>query len=276
MIFQNNKILNVTDISSYLYCPRKFYLKKVKGLKDPPTKPMIEGRIRHEVLEKFSKNEQNLLENFTQPLTKDQIITQFQNLLNNHIEIIFEKDSILIKQFSISPRELYQKIQIQMKNDIQLRAQTIENTMKKGFLGKDLFKNLTPKYISEMPLYSETLGLKGRADRVALDREKQTIIPFELKTRPIEKVWPSDEIQLTAYAMLLEEKYQTKIPFGILESGDVKHEVLITEQNKEKIRNIIEQIKKLLLNENADPMFPSSFSKCQTCSFKQECEDLNQ
>ena len=50
------KLLNVTDLSSYLYCPRQFYIKKIFNLREPPSQPMIKGKIKHEIIEKFSKN----------------------------------------------------------------------------------------------------------------------------------------------------------------------------------------------------------------------------
>ena len=266
-------MLNVTDLSSYLYCPRKFYLQKIKGIKLPPTKPMIEGLIRHEVVEKFANNEKYIILNFTQKLEKQDIVNSFQNLLNNLNEIIIEKHKPTINRFAISSKELIKKINIQMRNDFQLRAIAISNTMDKGFLSSELWTNLKPKYISEMRLKSEKLGLKGRADRVMIADE--TIIPFELKTRAVEKIYPSDEIQLTSYAMLLEEKYNTKIPLAILESGNTKHELTITNENKNKVIELIKEINNLIeQSEQANPKFPNSFSKCQGCELEEECANL--
>ena len=271
-------MLNVTDLSSYLYCPRKFYLQKIKGIRTPPTKPMIEGLIRHEVIEKFANNEKYIILNFTQKLEKQDIVNSFQNLLNNLNEIIIEKHRPKINQFSISPRELIKKINLQMQNDFQLRANAISNTMQGGFLGAELWANLKPKYFSEMRLASEKLGLKGRADRVMIADE--TIIPFELKTREAEKIYPSDEIQLTAYAMLLEEKYNQPIPLAILESGNTKHELTITQENKNKVIELIKEINELIRKSTSqtgyrpNPKFPSSFAKCQICELGEECENL--
>lgn len=267
-------MLNVTDLSSYLYCPRKFYLKKVLGLKEPPTKPMIEGKIRHEVREKFSNKEKQIIESFTEQIGQNQIISTFQEILNNLSEIIFEKNSPLIKEFSISKNELNKKIKTSMENEIILRSEAIKKTIDKGFFGKDLYKKLTPKYISEMRIFSEKIGLKGRADRVMIS--ENTIIPFELKTRQQDQIYPSDEIQITSYAMLLEEKYNKPIPIGILEAGNTKHEIKITSEMKTKVTDLINEINNLLKQENPNPKFPSNFSKCQLCKWTEKCEEIEE
>ncbi len=266
-------LLNVTDLSSYLYCPRKFYLQKINGLRQPPTKPMIEGLIRHQVLENFGNNEERLFENLeliNQTLSSEKIHKHYQELLQKIIHPIFQKNIKSIKAFQIDINELLKKIKKQMNKEIQLRIKAIENTLRKGFTGKALWENLTPKYFSEYRLESEALGLKGRADRLMIADE--TILPFELKTREIEKIYPSDEIQLTAYAMMLEEKFNKPIPIAILESGDKTHEIAITKEAKQKVFDLINEVNTLL--ETGKPKFPSSFSKCQSCFFEEACGSL--
>ncbi len=263
----DKKTWNVTDLSSYLYCPRKFYLEKIQGLRQPPNRLMIEGRIRHEVLEQFSNNERMVVEQL-ETLTKKEIVSSYKEFLEKIIKQVFLKNGNFIYQFKIDEKELKEKITDAMENEIELRLKSILETAKRGFKGPEIWKHLSPKYISELKLYSETLGLKGRADRVMVDF--QEVIPFELKTRAIQKVWPSDEIQLAAYTMLLEEKYDKKIPYGILEAGNKRHRVKIDAELKKKVLDTIEKMNELKVN----PEYPSSFAKCQSCVWKKECDDL--
>ena len=273
---EKNPILNVTDLSSYLYCPRKFYINKVLGLREPANKQMIEGRIRHEILEKFFNHEKRIVESFKIPSSKKQIIKKFQELLENLMDIIFAKNQEQINDFSISKKELRDKINSSMEKEISLRAESIEQTIERGFLGESLWENLSPKYLSELPLYSENLGLKGRADRVLISEEG--IIPFELKTREIEKIWPSDEIQITAYAMLLEEKHNKQIPLGIIEAGNKKHEIKITIETKKKVTDLIKEIRQVLddsiKEQKNNVKYPPSFSKCQSCPWEETCKEI--
>ena len=57
-------------------------------------------------------------------------------------------------------------------------------------------------------------------------------MPFELKSRE-ERIFPSDEMQLTAYAMLLEHMYHQKIPIGIVEVGNKRQEIEISEDKRQ-------------------------------------------
>ena len=262
-------MINVTDLSMYLYCPRKFFLEKIKGLRSPPSKQMIEGKIRHEVLEAFSNNEKDFVLSLEQ-INKNKVLANFHNFLFDISSSVLSKNLHLIKSFSINKGEITEKIINSMKNDIQLRAESIENTMAQGFLRQELWENLNPKYISEMPIQSESLGLRGRIDRLMI--LGKTIIPFELKTREIEKIYDSDEIQLTAYAMLLEEHYNIKIPIAILEAGNKKHELAITEENKQKVIDLIKEVNELKNQKTAK--FPSNFAKCQSCFFQKQCEEF--
>ncbi len=263
----SNKLIPVTYLTSYLYCPRKFYLEKIKRLPQPPTKQMIEGRIHHEIRQAFSNNEKDLILTLTKHAD---IENEFQKLLNELIHLSFAENTKLIRTFSISTSELKSKIIRAMNQDIELRIHAIKQTIQQGFIGPELWFNLKPKYISEHSLSSENLGLKGRVDRVMI--EGDTIIPFELKTRGVTKIFPSDEIQITAYAMLLEEHYKKSIPLGILEAGNKTHEIPITEENKIKVLQLIEEIKNITEN----PPYPSNFAKCQSCPWQIQCESLGQ
>lgn len=265
------KILSVTELSSYIYCPRKFFLERIKGIRKPATQPMIEGSIRHKVVEEFANNEKNFV--ITLPiLSKEKIIERFNDLLENLISNIFSNNYQLIQKHKINHKELREKIKTALKNDIELRAESLAKSIQ-NFQGVELWKNLSPKYISEVPVYSENLGLKGRIDRLMISDE--SIIPYELKTRESNKIWPSDEAQLTAYAMLTQEKYNKEIPLAILEAGNTKHELLIKPEMKAHVKQLVREIQCLYEQEAKAPQFPDSFAKCRACSHKDECDKLN-
>jgi len=122
-----------------------------------------------------------------------------------------------------------------------------------------------------MKVESDLIGLRGRVDRVLFSRKDNSVIPFELKSRE-DNIFHSDEIQLTAYAMLLEEKYLQKINRGFIEVGNNKKEIPITEEN----RNEVMQITDLIRNIETNPIPPilSNFNKCRYCDFQEECSKL--
>jgi len=250
-----------------MYCPVKYYLQKVVGIRKPPTKVMIEGKIRHEVMEIFSKNEPALVQEFTKPLPSKEITLSYLSLLSEVIKQTFSYEYDQMRKFMVSPNSLRENIIVGLNQEIILRAKAVEHTMSLGFLGKELWQNLEPKYYSEFFIESPSMELKGKIDRVMLS--KNSIVPFELKTRPVDKIYDTDEIQLTAYAMLLEEYFKQPIPTGIIESGNIRHTPDIKEEKKQKVLSLIKEIHDL-----EKPVFPKSFAKCQNCDFKEECDNL--
>jgi CRISPR-associated protein Cas4 len=263
------KLLTVTDLSMYLYCPRKFFLEKIKGIKKPVSNVMIEGRIRHEILEEFANREKDFVESL-EKMDKEMLIKIYSQFLNNIINKNFVKNRASIYAFKISSEALNMKVLKAMENDILLRVNSVDNWMQKGFSGRELWDNLTPKYLSEFAITSEILGLKGKIDRVMIS---ENIVPFELKTREIQRVFDSDELQLTAYAMLLEEKFDRKIPLGIIEAGNKKHEIAINDKTKQKVVDLIKEVNNLF-SEQKIPAFPSNFGKCNVCNLREECDNL--
>jgi len=262
---EKEKILNVTDLTKYLYCQRQFYLEKVEGIKKPVTKEMIEGRIRHEVLELFSKNEKEVIN--TMRIATD-IEKNYLEFLRKLVILILRDNKNVIDEFKIDEGQLTEKIESQIKREIKLRVNPIKNAIEKGFEKEDIWNNLEPKFLSEFSICSESLGLKGRIDRILIEKEK--MIPFELKTRKIERVFESDELQLVAYAMLVEDYSDQVVEFGIVESGEIRFQIDINDQKRKKVIEIIKEIRG-----GISKKFPSNFSKCEKCSYREECDRLS-
>lgn len=131
-----------------------------------------------------------------------------------------------------------------------------------------MWENLSPKYFSEYRLESEALGLKGRVDRFSLEKTpKLKIIPFEIKNRGGE-IYHEDEVQITAYTMLLEDKFKVPIKTALIESGKIKHKIEINTETKKQVLEIAEKIRNL---KTTPPPIPSNFNKCRYCGLSEFC-----
>jgi len=259
-------IINVTDITSYLYCPRKLWLKIAKKIKEPPNEKMILGFLKHKVFDIFNKNEQLIVSSIQENLSKEQVFSLYQKHITEITKEIISTYSNMIKSFYINPEELLNETLKFLEKDIKLRVKAIEKILHL-YKGKELWRNLKPKYLTEFEIISSNLGLKGRIDRIKLEDE---IIPYEIKTR--ENIYEEDKIQLAAYSLLLEDEFGKKIEKGIIESGKQEEEVLITQELKNKVLEIAEIIRKIELGE--EPQLPSNFNKCENCRARQDCFEL--
>ncbi len=267
----NKKLINVSDIVSYLYCPRKLYLTKIKRIPSPQTPEMIKGRLKHEILEDFSRKEKEFVSSIDRDYEKLDLVFMYENLLTAIAQEVLDWNKNLLNSFRINSEEILKKTIKDFTEDIKIRVEAIKEKLKENLFGEELWKNLDKIYLSEIPLESENLGLKGRVDRIMISKKDNTITPFELKSRE-GQIYQSDELQLTAYAMLLEERYKTKIEKGIVEASSLKKEIIITKENRELVLEILDEIK--ALKEDFPPMMLSNFNKCKSCSLNEICPNI--
>jgi len=268
----NPNIISITDITGWLYCPRKLYIQKVKNIRQPLTREMQAGKMRHNILEFFSKREKELVTGIDKDLDKIDLVFLYENFIKEIANNVFIENTKAVEGFRIDKEEFMKKLMKNFLEDIKLRVTSIKEKLKEGLFKENLWNSLDTVYISELSLESENLGLRGRVDRVEIQKKENKIIPYELKTRD-EKIYPSDEIQLTAYAMLLEDYYKIKIPRGIVESGSLKKEIPITEENKSQVFKIADEIRNL--NKALVPPMLSNFNKCKSCMFNEFCAGIS-
>lgn len=125
---------------------------------------------------------------------------------------------------------------------------------------------------------SEKLGLKGQVDMVvvspALDAQEKTIIPVEYKNSE-QKAGIHFKLQLTAYALLLEEVFQVPIQRAFLYAiPRRKAEALaITPGLRAKVSATLQQMRQMLLSEQM-PEPTRAVHRCPTCEFRRFCNDV--
>ena len=123
-----------------------------------------------------------------------------------------------------------------------------------------------------LPLWSERLGLIGRADVVEFEDEKP--YPVEYKVR---KKWPRElarraaEVQLCAQALCLEEMFGQSVPEGAVFSKASRRRrvVRFTAELRAATLLTISALRKLLREERLPP--PAADDRCQHCSLISVC-----
>lgn len=254
------QIINITDIVAYLFCPRKILLKK-QGIREPLTKAMLLGSLRHKVLDIFNKNESVIVSSIQKKPSKQEIKEYYEQTLQQIINEVFERNSRMVEAYKINKFDFYQNLLAYLEKELQLRIESILKTIEQGFLGKELWRNLKPKYLTEFKIESAELGLRGRIDRVKLE---ELILPYEIKSR--KEIFDSDKIQLAGYALLLEQEFGKQINSGIIETSSSSQEIIITPEMKAQVLEIAEKVRTMI----SAPIL-SNFKKCNSCSLNQDC-----
>ena len=128
-----------------------------------------------------------------------------------------------------------------------------------------------------LELASETLGLVGKVD--CLRRRDGTYLPYEHKRgRPARgpdnaaEAWPSDRLQIIAYALLLEETFGEPIPEGRVRyhAANVAVRVPIDEVARHDLRDAIAEAHRL--RETIErPAITENPRLCEKCSLAPVC-----
>lgn len=124
-------------------------------------------------------------------------------------------------------------------------------------------------WITERYFRSDELGLHGKIDLVE-DRD-DVLTPVERKRAESGEYYPSDEVQIAGYCMLLEAAIGEPVNVGYiyLYSTDERHAIQITEKHRRTVREIIDRINSMSVD--SVPPFTDNPAKCEACSAREYC-----
>ncbi len=120
-----------------------------------------------------------------------------------------------------------------------------------------------------LPLWSERLGLNGRADTVEF-RADGTLYPVEYKHGP-RRQHKHDDLQLCAQAVCLEEMFGQKVAQGAIyhHSTRRRREVTFTPEMREEVEEIVVQVRQMRQTGVMPP--PVNDARCPNCSLTDAC-----
>jgi len=126
-----------------------------------------------------------------------------------------------------------------------------------------------------LPLYSDTLGLTGKADLVEVRRDPGSgriaeARPVEYKKGPARR-WSNDQVQLCAQALCLEEMLGLRIPAGLIYhvASARRDEVAFDESLRSLTLATLDALRATL----AKPVAPDAVltPRCDGCSLRGVC-----
>jgi len=176
------KYLSPTSINTYLRCPRKYFLKYIKGLKEKPSIHLIRGKAVHDALAGFHKSE--LLKDFE--LAKNDLLALFR-----HSWIAQESK---IKDLSLPERTL---------NEYCRESEE----MLLGWLERNFeaLQNGEPKPESEVKLFSQAHMVMGIIDAIRSRNGKVSLTDY--KTGKMDTLMQDVKVQMAVYALLYQENF---------------------------------------------------------------------
>jgi len=129
-----------------------------------------------------------------------------------------------------------------------------------------------------LSLQSERLGLSGRVDlAIAIPSRdtsgaEATVVEYKLSEQ---KAGAHFKLQLTAYALLLEEAWGLPVQQAFLYSIPMRkaERISITPALRKKVTQTVTQIRQIIESEIMPPP-PATQHRCVTCEFRRFCNDV--
>ena len=270
----------VSLLSTYLYCSRKLFLQEVLLLEEPPKESVVMGAIRHETYDKINKMEEEIVTSIKKKINLEKIKELYRKKYLEVLRKVILNNKERLKEVNKSVIEAYEKSSAFIIEESEMRSNNIFNFIEaNNVFGEELWEKLIPKIISELKVDSDELRLKGIVDQVHV--YTNDYVPFELKTgrAPQDGVWPSHRVQLAAYSLLLQKKFNMPVKEGFvyyIDSKEKRH-IAINPFMKEEVKQLVDEILALLESKEL-PDFCSNENKCKKCGLRQTCyneEEVN-
>lgn len=272
------KKIPITYLSSYLYCPLKFYIEEVLKIKKIDQKTTIKGIIKHKIYEDIAKNEKTLIISLKSTQDLEQIEQKYKLFSHSYIRKVLIQNKEGLENAQISPLKILNELKELFEFDAKNRAQIIHDiAIKKKCDGEQLWINLVPKIDAEKNLESEKYGLKGRVDRIEIHDDK--IVPVEFKNSKSSTLFDSQKIQIGAYIILCNEQFNSNSKYGYVHflKDNIKKLVVINDflideiiEIRKKIINVLDEKNIKLIN------LKISSKKCDICNYKDTCQKLKE
>ena len=200
------KTLSPTSINTYLRCPRKYYLKYIKGLKEKPSIYLIRGKAVHDTLAKFHQMD------LPNPMDFEKMKIDLLSLFNHYwLKQENEMQTLELPQETLN--EYYHESAEMLLGWLRTHLKAIANGQTK------------PE--TEVKLFSDTHGVMGIID--AIHRQNGNVSLTDYKTSKKDTLTQDIKIQMAIYALLYEDNYgvlpdtiiidflkhQTEVPFKV-------------------------------------------------------------
>lgn len=120
-----------------------------------------------------------------------------------------------------------------------------------------------------LPLFSERLGLIGKADIVEFGPDDAPY-PVEYKVGP-RKQSRHDDLQLCAQALCLEEMFGLDVPRGAVfhHSSRQRRELVFDTELRRATEETVERVRQMILTSTVPP--PVADARCEKCSLYDAC-----
>lgn len=251
-----------------MYCPMKLYIQNhVDTTENEDFQLAIE-------IKKLKIDISDLIQKNMRKIKKDMGLVQIEHILSQNIDSYIKStaDSIISMDLDLENEQINQIID-DAYFSIKITALKIKQAMtildKNAFAITDMF---FPNSMYSYLLKDSQLELIGMCDKIEIIDGKYYPISMKSSNPPIRGVWDQDAIELVAYAILLEEEFETEVFVGFVDYEKIgdRRPVVMDVNLRKGLFDVIREVKEITDNKKL-PNVRMNSKKCGNCEYKEIC-----
>lgn len=261
-------MMNISSIKLHMYCPMKLYIKThIDTDENENYQLAIE-------IKKLKIDIQDLIQKNMRKINKKMTINEIENILSENIDSYIESSINATKSMNmeLETSQINEIIDTAYFN-IKMTSLKIKQAMtlfdKNSSALIDMF---FPSSMYSYLLKDKQLELIGICDKIEIIDGKYYPILIKSGKPPLKGVWDQDTIELVAYAILLEEEFDTEVFVGFVDYEKIndRRPVVMDVNLRKSLFNIIREVKEIIDNKKL-PKVKKSIKKCENCEYKDIC-----
>ena len=261
-------MLNISSIKTHMYCPMKLYIQNHIDLEEN-----TDFQLSIEI-KKLKIDIRDLIQKNMRKIKKEMSLIEIESILSENIDSYIESTTKAIESMDLDIKE--EQI-TEIINDsyfnIKITALKIKQAMtimnKNAFAIIDMF---FPNSMYSYLLKDPQLQLIGMCDKIEIIDGTYYPVSIKGSSPPIKGVWDQDAIELVAYAILLEEEFDTEVYVGFVDYEKIgdRRPVVMDVNLRKALFEVIREVKEITDNKKV-PTIRKNPRKCEKCEYINIC-----
>ena len=261
-------MLTISSIKTHMYCPMKLYIQNHIDLEEN-TDFQLSIDIK-----KLKIDIQDLIQKNMRKIKKEMSLIEIESILSENIDSYIESTTKAIESMDL---DIQQEQITEIINDsyfnIKITALKIKQAMtimnKNAFAIIDMF---FPNSMYSYLLKDPQLQLIGMCDKIEIIDGTYYPISIKGSSPPVKGVWDQDAIELVAYAILLEEEFDTEVYVGFVDYEKIgdRRPVVMDVNLRKALFEVIREVKEITENKKV-PNIRKNPRKCEKCEYINIC-----
>lgn len=252
-----------------MYCPMKLYIQNHVDVEENK-----DYQLAIEI-KKLKIDIQDLIQKNMRKIKKEMTLIEIESILSESINSYIESttNSIRSMNLEISNDQITEIVNDAYFN-IKITALKIKQAM--IILDKHAFEIIDMFFPNSMYSYllkDPSLELIGMCDKIEIIDGKYYPVTIKSSNPPIKGVWDQDAIELVAYAILLEEEFDTEVFVGFVDYEKIgdRRPVVMDVNLRKALFEVIREVKEIKDNKQL-PTVRMNKKKCEKCEYNDICK----